>query len=315
MSAPLLDEVMAYIDRHGGGQGLFPTPIDAFNILTSCEARLPMRQVYRPSLCIVLQGAKEITLFGEEALRYGTMQCLVVSLDVPASGRIVEASPEAPYVGLTLELDFATLREVVAQIDMPAPASTHSEPCIFISEVGAPLADCIARLVRMCETPEAIPVLYPSVVREIFYWLLSGPNGADLCNLALPESNTERVVRAIYLLQSDYAKTLRIEQLAAAARMSTSSFHHHFKAMTSMTPLQYQKQLRLLQARRMMVADAVSVSEAAYEVGYESASQFSREYSRMFGSAPKRDVMNLQRVYSEFTDRKAHVDASSTGTV
>lgn len=299
----LLGEVTAYIEAQGGGQGLFPTQIDSVNIIRSFQEMMPRRQIYRPSLCVVLQGAKQI-LFGEQTLDYGVMECLVVSVELPASGRIVAASREAPFVGLTIDLDVAMMREVLEQLEtLPAPPSNPGS-CVFVGKVDEPLADCVLRLVRMSNTPKAIPILYPSVMREICYWLLSGPHGGEICNLALPETNMERVVKAIYLLRENFARTLRVEQLAEAARMSASSFHQHFKALTAMTPLQFQKQLRLLEARRLMVADAASVAEAAYQVGYESASQFSREYSRTFGVAPKRDVMNQHRLYSEYAGRK-----------
>lgn len=303
MASPLLAPVTAYMETQGGGEGLFPTPIGGVNIIRSFQERMPMRQIYRPSLCIVIQGAKQI-LFGEDVLDYGAMECLVVSVELPASGRIVEASREAPFVGMTIDLDVATLRDVLEQLDVPPGPVASPGPCVFVGQVDEPLADCILRLVRMCETPKAIPILYPSLMREICYWLLSGPHGSELRNLALPESNSERVVKAIYFLRDHFARTLRVEQLAEVARMSPSSFHQHFKALTAMSPLQFQKQLRLLEARRLMVADAASVAEAAYQVGYESASQFSREYSRMFGVAPKRDAMNQQRLYHMYASRE-----------
>jgi len=299
----LLEAVNAYIEGQGGGQGVFPTAIDSFNIVCSFKARMRMRQVYKPSLCIVLQGAKEIIL-GEEALRYGAMECLAVGMTLPATGHIVEASPEAPYTGLTLELDVTMIREVLEQLDMAPAPPTSSGPCLFVRRVDEPLAECVLRLLRMCETPKAIPILFPSVMREICYWLLSGPNGGELCKLAEPESSAARVAKALHLMHEDIARSLRMEELAQVARMSLSSFHQHFKAMTSMTPLQFQKQLRLLEARRLMVMEDVNVADAAYQVGYESASQFSREYSRMFGVAPKRDVMNQQRLYSEYVGRR-----------
>ncbi len=303
MPSSLLATVTAYIDAQGGGQGLFPTPIDGVNIVRSFQAMMPMRQIYRPSLCVVVQGAKQI-LFGEDRLDYGAMECLVVSVELPASGRIVAASPDAPFVGVTVDLDVAVLHEVLGQLDAPPVPAASPGPCAFVGQVDEPLADCIQRLIRMSENPKAIPILYPSVMREICYWLLSGPHGGDLCNLALPESNIMRIVRAIYMLRENFARTLRVEELAETARMSPSSFHQHFKALTSMTPLQFQKQLRLLEARRLMVSDAASVAQAAYQVGYESASQFSREYSRMFGVAPKRDAMNLHRLYSTYGSRE-----------
>tara|TARA_R110002124_G_scaffold114535_12_gene269263 strand:+ start:2595 stop:3620 length:1026 start_codon:yes stop_codon:yes gene_type:complete len=302
MSSSLLTAVSAYIEEQGGGEGLFPTPIESFNIIRSFQAMMPMRALYRPSLCVVVQGAKEIH-FGEDRLDYGAMECLVVSVELPASGRIVSASPTEPYIGVTLDFDVATMREVLEQLDEPPMPVANSGPCVFVGDVDEALADCMLRLIRMLATPKAIPILYPSVMREVYYWLLSGPHGGEICKLALPESNIERVVRAVSKLHLNFAQTLRIEKLAEVARMSPSSFHQHFKALTSMTPLQFQKQLRLLEARRLMVSEAVNVAEAAYKVGYESASQFSREYSRTFGIAPKQDVLNQQRLYSEYASR------------
>lgn len=302
VNRPLLDAVTAYIDEQGGGQGLFPTAIEGFNIVRSFQSMMPMRNIYRPSLCVVLEGGKELHL-GDQRLSYGTMECLVVSVGVPATGQIVEASEEAPYVGVMIDFDVATLREVLEQLDTRPTQVEESGPCAFVAKVDQPLADCILRLVRLLATPKAIPVLAPSIVREICFWLLSGPHGGELCKLALPESNIERVVRAVSTLHTNFADTLRVEHLAEIARMSPSSFHQHFKALTSMTPLQFKKQLRLLEARRLMVTQAVNVAEAAYKVGYESASQFSREYSRTFGIAPKQDALNQQRLRNAYASR------------
>ncbi|WP_421423309.1 AraC family transcriptional regulator N-terminal domain-containing protein [Agrobacterium rosae] len=302
MSSPLLDAVNSYVGSQGGGQGLFPTHISGVNMVRSFQAMMPMRQIYRPSLCVVVQGAKEIH-FGSDILQYRALQCLVVSIELPASGRIIEASEEKPYLGVMIDLDVGILREVLEQLDTPPAAAAEPGPCVFVGNVDQPLAECILRLIRISETPKAIPILYPSLMREICYWLLSGPHGSGLCNLALPETAVERVAKAIRVLHADFAKTLRVEQLADVALMSQSSFHQHFRALTSMTPLQFQKQLRLLEARRLMVSEAANVSEAAYQVGYESASQFSREYSRTFGIAPKQDVLNQQRLYNQYASR------------
>lgn len=298
----LFGAVTDYIEAQGGGQGVFPTPMASFNIVRSFKERMRMRQIYKPSICIVLQGAKEI-IVGEDTLRYGAMECLAVGMTLPATGHIVEASPDAPYTGLMLELDVAMIRDVLGQLEAP-PVPSASGPCLFVRQVDEPLAECVFRLLRMCDTPKAVPILFPSVMREICYWLLSGPNGGELCKLVEPESNAARIAKALHLMHENIARTLRMEELAEVARMSLSSFHQHFKAMTSMTPLQFQKQLRLLEARRLMVMEDANVAEAAYQVGYESASQFSREYSRMFGVAPKRDVMNQQRLYSEYVGRR-----------
>lgn len=302
MPSPLLAAVTAYIEEQGGGEGLFPTPIHGFNIVRSFQPMMPMRALYRPSLCVVLQGAKEIH-FGEKRLGYGALECLVVSIALPATGRILQAGPDAPYIGVTVDFDVSTIREVLDQLDEPPAPTTSSSPCVFVGRVDEPLSDCLLRLTRISQTPKAIPILYPSVLREICYWLLTGPHGGELCKLALPESNVKRVAKAITLLHTNFTRSLRIEQLADAARMSQSSFHQHFKALTSMTPLQFQKQLRLIEARRLMVSEAASVTEAAYQVGYESPSQFSREYCRMFGLAPKQDVMNQRHLYSKYASR------------
>jgi AraC-like DNA-binding protein len=302
VSSSLLSAINAYIEEQGGGEGLFPTSIEGFNIVRLFQSMMPMRALYRPSLCVVLRGAKELS-FGDHHLNYCAMECLVVSVEIPAIGRIVEASAEAPYVGVLIDFDVATLRGVLEQLDEPPAPTSASAPSAFVRKVDEPLVECMLRLMRMTATPKSIPILYPSVMRDICYWLLSGPHGGELSKLALPESSIERVVRAISLLHTNFARALRIEELAQAAQMSASSFHQHFKALTSMTPLQFQKQLRLLEARRLMVAEAANVSDAAYRVGYESASQFSREYCRMFGVAPKRDALNQQRLYSEYASR------------
>ncbi|WP_428033043.1 AraC family transcriptional regulator N-terminal domain-containing protein [Ancylobacter sp.] len=302
MPSSLFEAVTSYMESQGGGQGLFPTPVPGFNIIRSFQEVMPNRKIYQPSLCVVLQGAKQI-LFGNETLDYGVMECLVVSIELPGTGRIIKASADEPFVGLTVELDVAVIRDMVERLDEPPALPAGGGPCAFVAQVDEPLAECIQRLVRMSDTPKAIPILYPSAMRDICYWLLSGPHGADICKLSLPASNTERVARAIHLLRDNIAQPMRIEQLAEAAHMSPSSFHQHFKALTSMTPLQYQKQLRLLEARRLMVTSAASVADASYKVGYESASQFSREYSRMFGVAPKRDVLNQHRLYRTLTGR------------
>lgn len=289
----LMDAVKAFLTSSGGGEGHFKTPMSGVHVVRAYQEIPSIRRMYRPSLCVVLKGAKQI-LFGETTLNYSEMECLVVSVELPASGRMIGASPETPYIGLTIDFDVAMLREVMQQLANPPRPAPAAGSCVFVGRVDAPLTRCVVRLAELAMTPDAANILYPSVMREICYWLLTGPYGGEIAKLTLPDSHTERVANAIHFLRNNFAKTLRVEQLAEVARMSLSSFHQHFRAMTSMTPVQYQKQLRLLEARRLMVSDAANVSEAAYQVGYESASQFSREYSRTFGVAPKQDVMNYK---------------------
>jgi AraC-like DNA-binding protein len=243
---------------------------------------------------VVVQGAKQVA-WGERTLDYDELQCLIISLDLPAMGRVTRASAARPYLAIALELDVQAMRAVMEELDNPPRPNDGVGPAIFVDNMVEPLADCMLRLVRMLDAPQAIPVLYPALMREICFWLLTGANAGEVCKLALPDSHTRRIAAALFLLRDNFARPIRAEELAAAARMSPSSFHQHFKTLTSMTPLQYQKHLRLLEARRLMLVDGANASSAAYQVGYESASQFSREYSRMFGIAPKRDALELKR--------------------
>ncbi|MDE1174145.1 MAG: AraC family transcriptional regulator [Parvibaculaceae bacterium] len=295
MTSFLKAPVENYIEAHGGGNGPFLTPVEGLTLLKTSGETLPYHKVYKPALCIVVQGAKQITL-GENSFDYAQMQMLVVSIELPAFGRVTRASEKEPFLGLTLEFDVGLMREVMEALDAPPRPSEGSGPGIFVDDLAGPLEDCVTRLLRLLETPAAIPILYPAIMRELCYWLLTGPHGGELCKLALPNSHTQRITDAIYVLRENFTRPIRIEELAAAARMSMSSFHQHFKALTAMTPLQYQKQLRLLEARRLMISDAANVASAAYQVGYESASQFSREYARMFGVPPKRDSMELREL-------------------
>lgn len=293
MSNLLKTAIEEYIAAHGGGDGAYPTEIGALTLMRSTTQALPNPMIYRPALCVIVQGAKQI-LFGERVFDYAAMQCLVISLTLPAFGRVMRASPEKPLLALNLDFDLGILHDVMAAMEHPPVPSGGADFGVFVGDLDASLSDCLLRLVRLLETPQAIRVLYPAIMREIYYWLLTGPHGGDVCKLALPNSHTQRVSRAIHLLRERYTSPVRVEDLAAAAGMSASSFHQHFKALTSMTPLQYQKQLRLLEARRLLVADGANVAHAAYRVGYESASQFSREYARMFGQPPKRDATELK---------------------
>lgn len=293
MSTDLLDAVMSRLAREGREQGSFPLPMPGVHLLRTFGRIEANHALYRPSLCVVLQGAKQFQ-FGGQTLDYGAMQALVVSMDLPATGRIVAASPDLPFVGITIDFDAALLREVLLHLRQP-PEDSGSPSAAFVHDIAPPLADCIRRLVQLAETPEAIPVLYPAIQRELYFWLLSGPHGGHICRQVLAETHLARVGRAVALLRERFAEPLTVDQLASAAGMSRSSFHHHFKALTGMSPLQYQKQMRLLEARRLMHSSRINVTEAAYRVGYESASQFSREYSRAFGVAPKQDSRLLER--------------------
>lgn len=292
MRTDLSEAIAGHIARHSAPDAATETPAPGTLVMCSTCERLPFRKVYRPSLCVVAQGSKRIEL-NDGVLDYGAGDALVVGIEIPAFGSITRATRAQPFLGLTIEIDVTLVREVLDQMQTP-PAAPGDRSGVFVEHLSEPALDCLLRLVRLFDTPEAVPVLYPSVMRELYYRLLTGPNGAEFGKIARTDSHTSRIADAIYLMRRDVARPLRIEEMAEAARMGVSSFHQHFKTLTTMTPLQYLKQLRLLEARRLMVAEAANVTRAAFQVGYESPSQFSRDYSRMFGAAPKRDAMTLK---------------------
>ena len=294
MSGQLAEALLRYTDNQPG-ESPFMTAIDGLAILRSDHPKPPRHMIALPAICIVAQGAKWAT-FGDNRLEYRAGQALVVGVETPSIGRVIEASPEEPCLVLAFELDLAIIRSVAAGLDKPPRGSGEPGRGVFVSDFQGPLADCALRLVRLLDTPEAISTLYPLIMREICYWLLTGPHGGAVARMALANSPSQRVISAMHSLRSRFRETVRIDDLAAIARMSTSAFHRQFKALTSLTPLQYQKQLRLLEARRLMVSRAFNVEAAAFEVGYESHSQFSREYARMFGAPPKRDLKHLKTI-------------------
>jgi AraC-like DNA-binding protein len=273
----------------------FATAIGGLILLRSSHAKPPAHNIFKPALCIVAQGVK-CTTFGDKPFEYRAGQALVVSVGMPSVGRVTEASPDKPFLGILIEFDLPIMRDVLEGLDTPPKASGSVARSVFVTDFRGPLEDCALRLVHLLDTPRAIPTLAPMIMREICYWLLTGPNGGDVAQMALSNSHEQRVINAIHSLRDRFAEPVRIDELAQVAQMSPSAFHRHFKTLTSLTPLQYQKQLRLLEARRLMVFNAVNVETAAFEVGYESPSQFSREYSRMFGAPPKRDSENLKTV-------------------
>ena len=214
---------------------------------------------------------------------------------MPALGTVAEASPSEPYLGVIIEFDLAIMRQMMGELNTPPEASHEVRHGVFVTDFSGPLEDCALRMVRLLNTPRAIPVLYPAIMREVCYWLLTGPYGGEVVKMTLGNSHAQQVISAIHALRDRFAESVRIEELASIAQMSPSAFHRQFKTITSMTPLQYQKHLRLLEARRLMVSSAINVETAAFQVGYESPSQFSREYSRMFAISPRRDVASLKR--------------------
>jgi AraC-like DNA-binding protein len=289
-------ELAALLTRHthGMGDGFHRTGIDQLDFGRESSVATSLHGVSEPMLAIVVQG-KKAALLGEEAYQYGAAQYLVVSVDLPISGFIVEATPDRPYLGFKLDLDPSQLCDLItAQSSEIASQRVTSVRGFFVSTADVRLLDCALRLTRLLDTPQDIPILAPMIIREIYYHLLVGEQSEAVRQIATSGSNMQRIASVLRLIKADFAQPMRVETLAEQASMSPSSFHYHFKEVTSMSPLQYQKQLRLLEARRLMLTENSDASNAAYQVGYESPSQFSREYSRMFGAPPIRDIERLR---------------------
>ncbi|HEY3280898.1 MAG TPA: AraC family transcriptional regulator [Armatimonadota bacterium] len=248
-----------------------------------------------PSLCVIAQGAKEVYL-GEERYRYDPYKYLLATVELPVTSRLVEASPERPYMSLRLELDSALIASVMVEAGIPAPRTgACGTRAVSVSALDADLLDAMVRLARLIDaSPAEVQVLRPMISREIIFRLLTGDEGARLRQIAGLGGHTDTTAKAVERLRQDFDRPLRIESLARELGMSPSGFHQHFKAVTAMSPLQFQKQLRLQEARRLMLGGDLDATSAGYRVGYEDASHFSREYKRHFGRPPMRDVEHLR---------------------
>jgi len=249
---------------------------------------------YRPSLTIAVQGAKRVHL-GDEVYEYNQDHYLLSAFDLPVQARITLATPQVPYLCVALDLDARRIGELIDECDPPpAAAEPAQQRGLGVGRMTADLLEPVLRLVRLLDSPADLRALGPLAEREILYRLLTGELGPRLRRIALASGPAQQVSRAIEWIKQRYDEPLRIDALAQAVNMSASSLHHHFKAVTAMSPLQYQKQLRLREARRLMLAEPLDAGAAAHRVGYESASQFSREYSRLYGLPPVRDVARLR---------------------
>ncbi|MBN2514327.1 MAG: AraC family transcriptional regulator [Sedimentisphaerales bacterium] len=261
------------------------------------EPTEPKSAMYEPTICLVTQGAKRV-LLGEDTYVYDTHHFLITSVDIPTTVQVVKASPRKPCLGLVLKLDMREISQLVVDGNLPQPRVQPSSRGMALGEVTLPLISAFQRLIDLLAEPKDIPILAPIIKREIFYRLLVGDQGTRLRQMASAGSPSHQIARAIDWLKDNYTESLRVDDLASYVHMSTSTFHHHFRTMTAMSPLQYQKWLRLNEARRLMLTDSLDAGTAAFHVGYESPSQFSREYSRLFGNSPLRDITNLRQMAS-----------------
>jgi AraC-like DNA-binding protein len=288
----VLARLAAAIEQQTTVDGAFETPVPALRLSRSSAPSDLVALVYDPSLCIVAQGAKEV-LLADEAYRLDPAQFLLVSVDLPVSARVIEASPSRPYLAVRIAFDPAVVGELLADGLTASPPGPPAR-AIAVTPVEPPLLDAVARFVALLDSPQDVTALAPLVLREITYRVLAGPQGARLRQIVSVGAPAHRIARAIRWLKAHFANPLRIEALARHVRMSPSAFHLHFKGVTAMSPLQYQKRLRLQEARRLMLGEGLDVAEAAFRVGYESPSQFSREYRRLFGAPPRQDVAAIR---------------------
>lgn len=253
--------------------------------------------MYEPTICLITQGAKRVVLGGDTYV-YDTHHFLITSVDIPTTVQVVKASRQKPCLGLVMKLDLREISQLVVDGNLPQPRVEPSSRGMALGEVTLPILDAFKRLIDLLDEPKDIPILAPVVKREIFYRILVGNQGTRLRQMASAGSPSHQIARAIDWLKDNYTEPLHVENLASYVHMSKSTFHHHFRKMTAMSPLQYQKWLRLNEARRLMLTESLDAGMAAFQVGYESPSQFSREYSRLFGDSPLRDVTNLRQVTS-----------------
>jgi AraC-like DNA-binding protein len=292
MAEPL-SELKSLVARHARPGA--PAPVLAG--VRATISRVPTEAIHcvsEPSLGVVVQGAKR-TVVGDRVFEYGEGDFVVVSTDLPIASRIVRASAERPYLACGLNLDPATIASLL--LEAPGADDQAATPCSMgVQAAPLELQEAMVRLLRLLDQPRDAPVLRPLIEREILWRLLRGPQGGRVRQIGLADSRLAQVSHAIRHIRQHFSEALSVEELAALATMSTSSFHRHFRAVTAMTPIQFQKQIRLQEARSRLLADADDVAAVGFAVGYDSASQFSREYSRMFGAPPGRDAARLRQV-------------------
>lgn len=287
--------LIADIARWTSNCEVFKTPIPGLSFYHHDNPTEPHYGLYDPSICLVVQGAKQVHIENETFI-YDANNYLLTSVHLPTTYQVISASPEEPYLGLVLKFDMKELSQLMIDCNAPPPRTRQIEHGMATSKVTMPLLSPFQRLVSLLDEPESISILAPSIHKEILYRLLVGEQGARLRMIASAGSRSHQVARTIDWMKGNFSEQLRVEDLAEMAHMSASSFHSHFRSMTSLSPLQYQKHLRLQEARRLMLAEHLDATTAAFRVGYESSSQFSREYSRLFGSPPLRDVTNLRQL-------------------
>jgi len=289
-----LKEIVA---RYTANQEQFETAIPGLKFYRRSRPSEPYSAMYEPCVCLAAQGAKRVVL-GEDEYVYDSRNFLITPVNLPTVVQIIKASPEKPCLGIVLKLDLREVSQMMVDSKLPPPREQRPGRAMATGGITQPLLAAFLRLLELLEEPKDIPILAPVIRREILYRLLVSDQGARLRQIASAGSQGHQIAQAIDWLKGNYDKPLRIERLAAQVYMSASTFHHHFRDLTAMSPLQYQKWLRLNEARRLMLTEKFDAATAALEVGYESPSQFNREYRRLFGRPPLRDISKLRQIPS-----------------
>ncbi|PUA28262.1 MAG: AraC family transcriptional regulator [Cellvibrio sp. 79] len=294
----LLAELAGRVGKLATDEGMTGTALDCLQLLRMNQPTEITHSIYEPSVCIIAQGQKQATL-GDEIYLYNPSNYLVASVDLPVRGQVIEASPEQPYLCIRLALKPQKISEMLMENRHLLRTEKTLKRGLFVSQANYQLLDAVLRLLRLLDTPEDLPILAPMVEREILYRLLQDEQAITLQQTAQTDSHAQQIARVIAALKRDYHKNWRIEDLAQLACMSNSALHAHFKTITNMTPLQFQKQLRLQEARRLLFSENLDAATASHRVGYESPSQFNREYHRLFGLPPVRDLARIRNAAPE----------------
>ncbi|HCG7914036.1 TPA: AraC family transcriptional regulator [Vibrio parahaemolyticus] len=281
------------IDRWTGNANQYDTPISGLRFSRWTTPTPPTSYTHNPSICLIAQGRKRV-LLGEESFIYDANHFLISSVDLPIIANIIEASEEQPYLGLLMELDLTEISQLIADSELAFTQSKEAQKGIAVGELSESLLDAFVRLAELLDEGQNIKILAPIIKRETFYRLLMSEQGTRLHQIVTAGSHSHQIAKAIDWLKNNFVKSLSVGDLASYTGMSKSSFYTHFRSMTSMTPLQFQKKLRLSEARRLMLTENLDAMAATFKVGYESPSQFSREYSRLFGAPPSKDIKSLR---------------------
>jgi AraC-like DNA-binding protein len=288
-----IQELSDLIERYSDGDGAHATAIPRLFLHRASSPSLPLHSVYEPAVCFMAQGSKQ-AMAGDRVFTYRDGDYLVVSVDVPIVSQITEATPQRPFLCLRLDLDPAAIGALMLESDVARAGREPPVSSLAVSAMNDDLLDAAVRLLRLLGSPRDIAILAPLAEREILYRLLRDEQTSRMGQIAFAESKLQQVNRAIGWIKRNFREPLRIDTVASEARMSASALHQHFKTVTGMSPLQFQKQLRLQEARRLMLSEAADAAIAGHSVGYESPSQFSREYRRLFGAPPVRDIERLK---------------------